>query len=71
MATHERIVTFLPNVRWEALQQLEPVILRFPKHVQDRSFQSLADCRESHDCGFRIQGREDTCNGFDDPFLLK
>lgn len=71
MATHEGVITFLPDVRWKTLQQLEPVVLGLPKYIQGWSFQSLACCRESQDGRFRVQRREDTCNGFDDPFLLK
>lgn len=70
-ATHEGVITFLPDIRWKALQQLEPVVLGLPKGVQDRAFQSLACYRKRHDGGFRVQGREDTCNGFDDPFVLE
>lgn len=69
--THEGVIALLPDIRWETLQQPEPVILGLPKYVQDRSFQGLAYRRESHDSGFRIRGREETCNGFDDPFVLK
>ena len=71
MATHEGVVTIFPDVGWKALQQLEPVVLELPKYIQNRSCQGFAYCRESHYCGFRIQGREDTCDSFDDTFLLK
>jgi len=71
MATHEGIITFFPDVRWEALQQLEPVVLRLPECVQDRPLQNLACRREGHDSGFRIQGSEEACNCFDYPLLLK
>ena len=37
-ATHEGVITFLPDIRWKALQQLEPVVLGLPKSVQDRAF---------------------------------
>ena len=70
-ATHKGVITFLPDVRWEAPQQLEPVVLRLPKSVQDGSFQSSACCCKSYDGGFRVQSGEDACNSFDDPFLLK
>jgi len=71
VATHKCVITFLPDVGWEALQQPEPVILGLPKYVQDRSLQSFAYRRESHNSSPRIHGREDTCDGFDDPFVLK
>ena len=70
-ATHEGVITFFPDVRWEALQQLEPVVLRLPKRVQDRALQNLACRREGHDSGFRIQSSEEACNCFDYPLLLK
>lgn len=70
-ATHEDIVTILPDIGWEAFQQIEPIVLALPKCIQNRSLQCFAHCRKCHYGGLGIQRREDTCDGLDDTFLLK